>query len=145
MSSRSDIDGKGVDSSAMSSDVKGESSLASPPSVLETGSVPSGSFYAQHTGSKKTAETAPRRGGRARKPTQRSADAESAIFEEEEARSFSSSRKDKHGKKGAESAIGEATEVQSENEDDGDEQVYCICRGKDDGSFMISCERCEDW
>lgn len=26
-----------------------------------------------------------------------------------------------------------------------DEGVYCVCRTRDDGSFMILCEYCEDW
>ena len=25
------------------------------------------------------------------------------------------------------------------------EQVYCMCRGIDDGSFMIACDVCEEW
>lgn len=31
------------------------------------------------------------------------------------------------------------------DEDDDDEKQYCICRGKDDGTFMISCEQCQEW
>lgn len=23
--------------------------------------------------------------------------------------------------------------------------MYCICRGRDDGTFMICCEGCENW
>ncbi|KAH3884327.1 hypothetical protein DPMN_008306 [Dreissena polymorpha] len=26
-----------------------------------------------------------------------------------------------------------------------DEQVYCMCTGIDDGSFMIACDVCEEW
>ncbi|KAH3725812.1 hypothetical protein DPMN_051661 [Dreissena polymorpha] len=26
-----------------------------------------------------------------------------------------------------------------------DEQVYCMCRGIDDKSFMIACDVCEEW
>jgi hypothetical protein len=26
-----------------------------------------------------------------------------------------------------------------------DEGVYCICRTRDDGTFMILCEICQDW
>ncbi|KAL2920371.1 Transcription factor bye1 [Polyrhizophydium stewartii] len=25
------------------------------------------------------------------------------------------------------------------------ERLYCICRRVDDGTFMIQCDRCEDW
>lgn len=32
-----------------------------------------------------------------------------------------------------------------DNDDHDDEKQYCICRGKDDGTFMISCERCQEW
>ena len=30
-------------------------------------------------------------------------------------------------------------------EDVQDGQVYCMCRGIDDGSFMIACDVCEEW
>lgn len=33
----------------------------------------------------------------------------------------------------------------AEEDEDDDEKQYCICRGKDDGTFMISCERCQEW
>jgi hypothetical protein len=33
----------------------------------------------------------------------------------------------------------------SDADDDEDDKQYCICRGKDDGTFMISCERCQEW
>lgn len=26
-----------------------------------------------------------------------------------------------------------------------DESVYCVCRTRDDGSFMINCDFCQDW
>ncbi|KAH3836374.1 hypothetical protein DPMN_109744 [Dreissena polymorpha] len=26
-----------------------------------------------------------------------------------------------------------------------DKPVYCMCRGVDDGSFMIACDACEEW
>ena len=32
-----------------------------------------------------------------------------------------------------------------EQDESDDEKQYCICRGMDDGSFMISCERCSEW
>jgi len=33
-------------------------------------------------------------------------------------------------------------DIGSENED---EQLYCICRRRDDGSFMICCDECDEW
>jgi hypothetical protein len=26
-----------------------------------------------------------------------------------------------------------------------EDEVYCICKGPDDGRFMILCDRCQDW
>ena len=45
-------------------------------------------------------------------------------------------------------AVKEAIET-SENESplptETDEGVYCVCRGKDDGSYMLACEKCDEW
>ncbi len=32
-----------------------------------------------------------------------------------------------------------------DDEDEDDSQVYCLCRQPDDGTFMISCDKCEEW
>lgn len=95
---------------------------------------------------------APRRGGRVRKPTSKAAG-----LDVTEAAEVSASRTGK--KRKAEDVVEEINDeikdvfddgndqggdVDGEDDDD-DDKVYCICRGKDDGTFMISCERCQEW
>ncbi|KAN0061931.1 Transcription factor bye1 [Thecaphora frezii] len=38
-----------------------------------------------------------------------------------------------------------AEDEQDPQESEEDDNVYCICKGKDDGTPMISCETCHDW
>ncbi|XP_028409245.1 CXXC-type zinc finger protein 1-like [Dendronephthya gigantea] len=32
-----------------------------------------------------------------------------------------------------------------ESETSDDENIYCVCRGPDDGRFMICCDACDEW
>lgn len=43
----------------------------------------------------------------------------------------------------AAAAAGDADTDASEVENDG--QLYCLCRGKDDGQFMLECSGCQIW
>lgn len=106
--------------------------------TLDERPVSSESFYAQRE------EAAPRRGGRVRKPTQKSTDAElSALVADDLG---SAAPKDARNSKSADPETKDASaEVEQKKEEDDQEEVYCICRSGDDGSFMVSCERCEEW
>lgn len=108
------------------------------PTTPDERPIPSASFYAPQS------ETEPRRGGRVRKPTQKSSDAVDIALAAEN-RDSSVEQKDEHSGKGVKSAKNGPKEVELKKEDDSDKEVYCICRGEDDGSFMVSCERCEEW
>jgi hypothetical protein len=35
--------------------------------------------------------------------------------------------------------------VENDSDDEYDDNEYCICRGKDDGTFMICCDACNEW
>ena len=103
---------------------------------------------------------APRRGARTRKPTAKAAGLD--VTETSEQPLTRTARKRKADDLNAEK---EPTPIQSEadadrinqevnqvfedgegdEEEEDDERQYCICRGKDDGTFMISCERCQEW
>ncbi|EPQ26463.1 uncharacterized protein PFL1_06111 [Pseudozyma flocculosa PF-1] len=51
----------------------------------------------------------------------------------------------KQAQDGAASVPAGGDEDQDDQDDDADDAVYCICKGKDDGTPMISCEGCHDW
>ncbi|CBQ68026.1 conserved hypothetical protein [Sporisorium reilianum SRZ2] len=103
----------------------------------------------------------PRRGSRTRKPTSRAAgldpiEASSSASLAAQPPATRSSRKRKAEDTSVEPEADVTTEREldtvfaggiGDDEQDGaeDENQYCICRGKDDGSFMISCEQCQDW
>lgn len=55
--------------------------------------------------------------------------------------------KDNDGKARRAAVGGDSTESENDEatEVEGDGEVYCVCRGPDDGTFMIECERCETW
>ena len=101
------------------------------------------------------ADTAPRRGSRTRKPTSKAASLDPIELTNEA--SVSASRAGKRRKVddlNAEQGVVTDTDRINEEVDevfDGaddeeeDDKEYCICRGKDDGTFMISCERCNEW
>uniref|UniRef100_V5E8E0 Transcription factor BYE1 n=1 Tax=Kalmanozyma brasiliensis (strain GHG001) TaxID=1365824 RepID=V5E8E0_KALBG len=100
----------------------------------------------------------PRRGSRTRKQTSRAAgldlteasltsqDAQQAVARSGRKRKADGIDADEEQE--IEAEVEEVFETGlNDDEDDGaaDEKQYCICRGKDDGTFMISCERCQDW
>lgn len=102
------------------------------------------------------AADAPRRGSRTRKPTSRAAGLDpteaataSPGTQQKDTRSRRKRKADDIGAEQedvAETELGTVFEKSaSDGEDDEDEKQYCICRGNDDGTFMISCERCQDW
>jgi len=39
----------------------------------------------------------------------------------------------------------ESEEEESDSDEEEDPNLYCICKGRDDGTFMIACDECEDW
>ena len=100
---------------------------------------------------------APRRGGRVRKPTSKAAGLDVTETAEVAALRTGKKRKAEHVEEtgpNVDQINDEMNEVfddgngqggDDEEEDDDDDKVYCICRGKDDGTFMISCERCQEW
>ncbi|KAJ1032358.1 hypothetical protein NDA18_001844 [Ustilago nuda] len=104
------------------------------------------------------ADTAPRRGSRTRKPTSKAASLDPIeITNEASVSAGAASRAGKRRKVddlNAEQEVATDTDRINEEVDevfDGaddeeeDDKEYCICRGKDDGTFMISCERCNEW
>lgn len=128
-----------VTSGAAVADTQGEVHHKSEPSNSLAKPVTSTSSDTQRV------ESAPRRGGRARKPTQKSTEAENGALASEE--SSVPAERNEHRKKSSVSETADATKIGAEEErDEADEaQVYCVCRREDDGSFMVSCERCEEW
>lgn len=100
----------------------------------------------------------PRRGSRARKQTSKAAGLDSTELslaaQDTQQASARSARKrkadgiDADEEHAIEAQVDEVFEdaVGDDGDDDAvDEKQYCICRGKDDGTFMISCERCQEW
>lgn len=87
----------------------------------------------------------PRRGSRSRKPTSKAAGLD--LTEAASSAQTRSSRKRKAADASIEPEDATEKEVDTVFAADGaeDENQYCICRGKDDGSFMISCEQCQEW
>jgi hypothetical protein len=35
--------------------------------------------------------------------------------------------------------------MSNKNVEDDESKLYCTCRAPDDGTFMLACDRCEDW
>lgn len=35
--------------------------------------------------------------------------------------------------------------IEDDSDDEYDDKEYCICRGRDDGTFMICCDSCNEW
>lgn len=104
------------------------------------------------------ADTAPRRGSRTRKPTLKAAGLDPVeIINEASSSSSAAARTGKKRKaddlNAEQGAVTDADRIEEEvdevfdgaEEEEEDENEYCICRGKDDGTFMISCERCNEW
>ena len=114
------------------------------------------------------AASAPRRGGRTRKPTSKAAGldptevASTSVAAQQTATRTGRKRKadDTDAEQGKVSSELEANadriheevnEVfedgpgEGGDEEEEDDKQYCICRGKDDGTFMISCEQCQEW
>ncbi len=105
---------------------------------------------------------APRRGGRTRKPTAKAAGVDvTGTIEPPPSRAAKKRKVDDPNID--KEPVASATEVdadrineevdevfdaangQGKGDEEEDEKQYCICRGKDDGTFMISCERCQEW
>lgn len=101
-----------------------------------------------------------RRGARTRKPTSKAAglDSTEAVQQTETRPSRKRKADDLNAEQPQVSSVPdvdsqrinqEVDEVFDDGEagddDEGDEKEYCICRGKDDGTFMISCEQCQEW
>ncbi|SPO20294.1 related to BYE1 - negative regulator of transcription elongation [Ustilago trichophora] len=82
------------------------------------------------------APQAPPRAGRKRKADDLSADQQTKVISEQEA---DADRIDEEVDEVFDAGEG------GDTDDHEDEKQYCICRGKDDGTFMISCERCQEW
>lgn len=103
---------------------------------------------------------APRRGARTRKPTAKAAGLDATeTTEQPPARTARKRKADDlnaekehttiHSEADADRIDQEVNEVfeggEGDEGEEDDERQYCICRGKDDGTFMISCERCQEW
>lgn len=105
----------------------------------------------------KSAAVEPRRGSRTRKPTSRAAGLEPTEIasashgaQQKVTRSPRKRKADDVGAEQEETTEHEvATVFEKEStegvQEDADEKRYCICHGRDDGTFMISCERCQNW
>ncbi|SNX81945.1 related to BYE1 - negative regulator of transcription elongation [Melanopsichium pennsylvanicum] len=104
-----------------------------------------------------------RRGVRARKPTSKAAGFDSsettAVAAQQTSLRRSGKRKaeDLHAEQAhmdseretvadqIDEEVNEVFEGEGGDEEEEDDKQYCICRGKDDGTFMISCEQCQEW
>ncbi|TKY90839.1 hypothetical protein EX895_000837 [Sporisorium graminicola] len=100
----------------------------------------------------------PRRGLRTRKPTSRAAGLDLIEAPSQSQASQQPATRSSRKRKAADASIEPENVTEHEvdtvfagsvgsDKQEGDEDVnqYCICRGTDDGSFMISCEHCQEW
>ncbi len=101
----------------------------------------------------------PRRGSRTRKQTSKAAGldpTEITLASQDAQQAASRSARKRKADEGSDAEQEQAIEADLDEVFDGvkgadaekdteDEKEYCICRGKDDGTFMISCERCQEW
>ncbi|CDS00623.1 hypothetical protein [Sporisorium scitamineum] len=93
----------------------------------------------------------PRRGSRTRKPTSRAAGLDPTETSSAHTRSSRKRKADDASVEPEETTQHEVDTVfaggigEDKHGEAEDENQYCICRGKDDGSFMISCEQCQEW
>ncbi|KAJ1030090.1 hypothetical protein NDA16_001003 [Ustilago loliicola] len=100
------------------------------------------------------ADSALRRGSRARKPTLKAAGLDPIETTNEASAASRAGKKRKADDLNAEQEVATVADRINEvvdevfdgaDEEEEDENEYCLCRGKDDGTFMISCERCNEW
>lgn len=103
----------------------------------------------------------PRRGSRRRQPTRKAEEQTQTEAQIRAPRGKSASAPSPSANREAESAAqGENADGESDeklahqqnpedvaNGDDGEEEndVYCVCRGRDDGTPMVECAGCDDW
>lgn len=103
-------------------------------------------------------ESPVRRSSRTRQPNVKSPSTPT-VPSSDSAAELSSTAKDGHKRKAhvqdvaepsSKRASKDKTSTAANGKDDGEEDsdsetVYCICRGPDDGSFMICCDGCLEW
>ncbi|PWZ01454.1 hypothetical protein BCV70DRAFT_230662 [Testicularia cyperi] len=147
-------------------DVEMSSDTAKLPDIVDRSALPATPGFSDVVRAEASSaeQAGPRRGARVRKPTRKPGQAEALIQAARSSRTRpvsgsqpASGSSHPHDPKAAQSSssslqtnaepsVVQNMDDEADNDDENDDgHVYCVCRGKDDGSFMISCEQCEQW